>query len=130
MLPTIQVRGPGPRLTSVGVNTTESSSPLDGRPDRSQIEKSTLDAAKYGFTQKRQQAETITAVAALPADAGTSTAGSGSPEAHAILVGPAAVAGEVLMAPAMAVEPLDTSGIGEPAPKLCRIDDPDCEACQ
>jgi len=49
----------------------------------SQIEKSTVEAAKYGFTQKRDQAE----VAAQP-----------------------------------------TSAVEEP--QLCRIDDPDCEACQ
>ena len=95
----------------------------------SQIEKSTLDAGKYGFTQKRQQSETITTVAAMPADTISTTATNGAAEA-AVLLGPAGVAGEVLVAPPMASDHLDTAPIGDPPPKLCRIDDPDCEACQ
>ena len=55
----------------------------------SQIEKSTLDAKKFGYTQTRDYAETAKAeaVAAAPAE-------------------------------------------GSSEPQLCRIDDPDCEACQ
>ena len=67
----------------------------------SQIEKSTLDASKYGFTQKRDYTE----IAGAPAGAA------------------AAVAVEATLPVAVAV-PVE----GET--KLCRIDDPDCEACQ
>ncbi len=54
----------------------------------SQIEKSTLDASKYGFTQKREY-DAVPRAAAVAADAGAAT-----------------------------------------DPQLCRIDDPECEACQ
>jgi ribonucleoside-diphosphate reductase alpha chain len=57
----------------------------------SQIEKSTLDATKYGFTQKRE---------------------------YAALAGPARVA------------TAGANGVEDPNAALCRIDDPDCEACQ
>jgi ribonucleoside-diphosphate reductase alpha chain len=61
----------------------------------SQIEKSTLDAEKFGFTQKREYA------------------GEGV-EALAVEVPASANAAEVTT----------------DDPQLCRIDDPDCEACQ
>ncbi len=64
----------------------------------SQIEKSTLDASKYGFTQKREY------------DSGEVPA--------------AAAAGET----APVAVPAAESPAAEP--QLCRIDDPDCEACQ
>ena len=54
----------------------------------SQIEKSTLDAKKFGYTQNRDYAEAPAAVAAAGAEA------------------------------------------DDAEPKLCRIEDPDCEACQ
>jgi ribonucleoside-diphosphate reductase alpha chain len=69
-----------------------------------QIEKSTLDAAKFGFTQKREYEMTAVAVS---------------------------ISGETLSA-----APPQAEAVAEPAsgldqePKLCRIDDPDCEACQ
>jgi ribonucleoside-diphosphate reductase alpha chain len=90
----------------------------------SQVEKSTLDASKYGFTQKREYTAT--------------------PETPAVPV-PAI---EPAVAPVAAPVAVSTS---EPAPSpsagggfdklpspasadanvpLCRIDDPDCEACQ
>ena len=65
----------------------------------SQIEKSTLDASKYGFTQKREYAGGETAAVAAPA---AESLAAESPAAES----PAA------------------------EPQLCRIDDPDCEACQ
>jgi ribonucleoside-diphosphate reductase alpha chain len=66
----------------------------------SQIEKSTLDAEKFGFTQKREHV--------------------GDPvEAQAV----EAQAVEVRVASAEAEATADE-------PKLCRIEDPDCEACQ
>ena len=63
----------------------------------SQIEKSTLDAEKYGFTQRREYA-----------------------------VGDAAAAGtESTVAAAE-----ETVAVPTADPQLCRVDDPDCEACQ
>jgi ribonucleoside-diphosphate reductase alpha chain len=66
----------------------------------SQIEKSTLDATKYGFTQKREYD-------ALAAPEGSASKGGNG------------VAGEVQVA----ADP-------DPDAALCRIDDPECEACQ
>jgi ribonucleoside-diphosphate reductase alpha chain len=57
-----------------------------------QIEKSTLDATKYGFTQKRQYAEQKSEPKPAPKP-------------------------EIKMSK-------------QPEVKLCRIEDPDCEACQ
>jgi len=62
----------------------------------SQIEKSTLDASKYGFTQKREY---------VAVESKQRTA----------------------VAETVAAEEASEQG-GEPA--LCRIDDPECEACQ
>ncbi len=70
-----------------------------------QIEKSTLDAAKFGYTQKRDYVP----MAASPQTAGNGTGVHGGNGAEA----PAAPEGE-------AAE----------GPQLCRVDDPDCEACQ
>jgi ribonucleoside-diphosphate reductase alpha chain len=76
----------------------------------SQIEKSTLDATKYGFTQKREYA-------ALAGPARVATAGAnGGNSANGANGG---IAADVQVA---AVE--------DPNAALCRIDDPDCEACQ
>lgn len=44
----IAVRGPGPCLTSVGVNTTESASASCGRTDKSDVEKFTCPGS-YSF---------------------------------------------------------------------------------
>jgi ribonucleoside-diphosphate reductase alpha chain len=66
-----------------------------------QIEKSTLDAGKFGFTQKREYA----------------SAGSGVAEPE--------------VAPVRMTEPEASQAPSlDDEPKLCRIDDPDCEACQ
>jgi ribonucleoside-diphosphate reductase alpha chain len=103
----------------------------------SQIEKSTLDAGKFGFTQKRQQGETVTA--AVAAAANTSAAAS-LVEAAASLVEASAhvvyaatgtaMAGEVVVAAPIVSEAYDAAPASDGQPKLCRIDDPDCEACQ
>ncbi|MBI2445411.1 ribonucleoside-diphosphate reductase subunit alpha [Candidatus Micrarchaeota archaeon] len=69
----------------------------------SQIEKSTLDAEKFGFTQKRTQ----DAVAAS------------APTAQAIA--------EAAVAQAAAAP---SSSMASSGPKVCLIDDPTCEACQ
>jgi ribonucleoside-diphosphate reductase alpha chain len=66
-----------------------------------QIEKSTLDAAKFGFTQKREYEMTAVAVS---------------------------ISAESLSAPAG--NAAEAAPVADQEPKLCRIDDPDCEACQ
>jgi ribonucleoside-diphosphate reductase alpha chain len=90
----------------------------------SQIEKSSLDAGKFGFTQKRQQ-EPATTLANGAAD----VVAAAMVEA-ASYVGPGGIAGEVVVSPPIVAEPLTVTAIEEPQPKLCRIDDPECEACQ
>jgi ribonucleoside-diphosphate reductase alpha chain len=68
----------------------------------SQIEKSTLDARKFGYTQKREYAAVGSPAAGAPGGAGAITAPAAEPE--------------------RTEDDIDA--------KLCRIDDPDCEACQ
>ena len=68
-----------------------------------QIEKSTLDASKFGYTQKR---EYDAMVAAEPANGGNGR--------------------EREMPDELGTAPTEPVG----PPKLCRIEDPDCEACQ
>jgi len=100
----------------------------------SQIEKSTLDAAKYGFTQKRDYAAVaseprgaatsgVHAAAAVPAPAnGTlaiGTAGAG----HGNGARGNGAAGHTARGEAGTLE------VGGPV-AMCRIGDPDCEACQ
>jgi ribonucleoside-diphosphate reductase alpha chain len=84
----------------------------------SQIEKSTLDAAKYGFTQKREYAAGV--AAAVAASAAPSGVG------QAVVSEPAD--GEPVTAEAPA--PVDLVAGEDTEPKLCRLEDPDCEACQ
>ena len=70
-----------------------------------QIEKSTLDASRYGYTQNRD----YTPMAAAPANvAGSGTTGDNA-RVH---------------------QPTPEPATATAAPMLCRIDDPDCEACQ
>ena len=64
-----------------------------------QIEKSTLDAAKFGYTQKREYEP----MAAKESDLSVSDTTGAAVEGHAV---------------------------DAPQPALCRIEDPDCEACQ
>jgi ribonucleoside-diphosphate reductase alpha chain len=103
----------------------------------SQIEKSTLDAGKYGFTQKREKSEATAAVGVpVMADGGNGavvvevSSRAMAAEPPAIYATPVGVAGEVVVSAPMASEPLTATPVAEPQPKLCRIDDPDCEACQ
>ena len=123
-----------------------------------QIEKSTLDASKYGFTQKRE----YESVAASPTESKTAESVAVGPapglQASALaggqaIVGAEAVAGShPLMGSRPAVPQVSsspaTTGAApalprtmaparrtmeptvKPEPKLCRIDDPECEACQ
>ncbi len=69
-----------------------------------QIEKSTLDASKFGYTQKREYLP-IAAAPGDPASAAPSAEANGGHGAGTYLASPE-------------------------EPELCRIDDPDCEACQ
>lgn len=78
----------------------------------SQIEKSTLDASKFGFTQKREYAE----VPEQP-DAKAFTVQAG-PEADRAVV-------HAVTPPLKSLMPASDA-----APKTCSILDPDCEACQ
>ncbi|MEM8961749.1 MAG: ribonucleoside-diphosphate reductase subunit alpha [Acidobacteriota bacterium] len=92
-----------------------------------QIEKSTLDASKYGFTQKREYQSVGTAASngaadnstANPAAVGASVAGNGAPGHGAAGNGAAGNGAK----PALAVPVVADA-------QLCRIDDPECEACQ
>ena len=70
----------------------------------SQVEKSTLDAKKYGYTQKREYG------------AGVVAPESGVPERVEAVVPIEATA--------------EPAASRQPEEHLCRIDDPDCEACQ
>ncbi len=74
-----------------------------------QIEKSTLDASKFGYTQMRQYTP-LAAGQAEGTDAAMETSSGG--------LEPSLSSGHA--APPMTAE----------QPQLCRIDDPDCEACQ
>ncbi|MFT7615251.1 MAG: ribonucleoside-diphosphate reductase alpha chain [Candidatus Woesearchaeota archaeon] len=69
-----------------------------------QIEKSTLDANKFGFTQKREYTNTQT------------TQPAPTPQAAS--------------KPTVQVVAGSGSLAGKPMPKACLIEDPDCEACQ
>ena len=83
-----------------------------------QIEKSTLDAAKFGYTQKREYLPLAAGGPASPSEpAAPAYGGNGAdPSAQAASTG------------ASASEPQVTPEGGQPS--LCRIEDPDCEACQ
>jgi len=41
-----------------------------------------------------------------------------------------AMAGEVIVSPPIVTDGLGAAPMMDAQPKLCRIDDPDCEACQ
>jgi ribonucleoside-diphosphate reductase alpha chain len=77
-----------------------------------QIEKSTLDATKYGYTQKREY---------LPMAA---TPGQGNRKSRPEPVTSLHGGNGTGNAPPRSLMPK------RPEPSLCRIDDPDCEACQ
>ena len=105
-----------------------------------QIEKSTLDASKFGFTQKRE----YDAVAAKPVSA-TKAEDNGSrkpvasplpqrpaeavPGSHPLMGGAAQAAAAVATSHPLTGTPRVQQSI-KPEPRLCRIDDPECEACQ
>ncbi|REK00118.1 MAG: ribonucleoside-diphosphate reductase subunit alpha [Acidobacteria bacterium] len=82
-----------------------------------QVEKSTLDAAKYGFTQKREYQKLGVAAGGLGGGLVADSAGAVPVPAASVPDG-----GEVEGSPAPEGRKVE--------PGLCRIDDPDCEACQ
>jgi ribonucleoside-diphosphate reductase alpha chain len=88
----------------------------------SQIEKATLDAGKFGFTQLREYEAPMAAVGTNGSGAmtnGFEAKAPGHAAAAAVAIGVSAqVAGESAYADMPANVP------------LCRIGDPDCEACQ
>jgi ribonucleoside-diphosphate reductase alpha chain len=71
----------------------------------SQIEKSTVNAAKYGYTQKREYGSAAATEDKAPAAVTVEGASGAAPEAT------------------------ETASAGA-EPALCRIDDPECESCQ
>jgi ribonucleoside-diphosphate reductase alpha chain len=78
-----------------------------------QVEKATLDASKYGFTQKREYKDS----AQLQTTTQTTTQ---TQQVHS-------VAGHQ----ATSTSAISTQTIGvKPAVKLCKLDDPTCESCQ
>ncbi|HVS15507.1 MAG TPA: ribonucleoside-diphosphate reductase subunit alpha [Thermoanaerobaculia bacterium] len=83
---------------------------------KTQVEKSTLDAKKFGFTQKREY-QTVGVAVAVGA-----TGAAASPGPAPVTQGPPV---QVAFAESPAESPADVE-----EPKLCRIDDPECEACQ
>ncbi|MEM9293805.1 MAG: ribonucleoside-diphosphate reductase subunit alpha [Acidobacteriota bacterium] len=74
-----------------------------------QIEKATLDANKYGFTQKREYQQPKAAAPAAAPPTASPVAEESVPPVNG-------------RQPALMMPKAD--------PKLCRIEDPDCEACQ
>ena len=84
----------------------------------SQIEKATLDAGKYGFTQLREYA---TPMAAAP--------GAGSASFDARAPGQASAAAVAMNVSAQVAGESAYADMPSGVP-LCRIGDPDCEACQ
>jgi len=102
----------------------------------SQIEKSTVSAAKYGFTQKREYAAAAVGHGGAEPAPQPPAEGPAPPPGRADAIGGSApgttmtppldgaVGGGVDSAPEAPRAPR------QPEPNLCRIDDPDCEACQ
>lgn len=103
----------------------------------SQIEKSTLDASKYGFTQKREYGANLAGAenpaTAAPAASGQIASGSAVPMQQPELQTTAPITATVPVQPSpMPSAPAKGGVVATPgyAPKLCRIDDPTCESCQ
>jgi len=108
------------------------------------VEKSTLDAAKFGFTQMREQEAPapVAATSAAPPPDPTTTSAPAAPPARDIAVplAPARANDNGGLQPTVYINGnghgasnghgTDTAPDAYGGPKLCRIDDPDCEACQ
>jgi ribonucleoside-diphosphate reductase alpha chain len=98
----------------------------------SQIEKSTLDASKYGFTQKRDHMVDTPSPAPVTLASGASAGAVPAPASLApVSVASGAAGAAAFAAGAGAAFPAPASGAPSASDvPLCRIDDPDCEACQ
>ncbi len=103
-----------------------------------QVEKSTLDAKKYGFTQKREY-QAVGGAEAVPAVVSSTPSPEVPREQPALPDGSvptpsmtqvSSAAPSDASAPPAAPEPARELGGKKPEANLCRIDDPDCEACQ
>jgi len=81
----------------------------------SQIEKSTLDT-KFGFTQKREYTAQSTPTPTVLV----------TPPVVKIVQDPVPIVQEAPQISAPVQQTINT----QPAPKLCRLEDPDCESCQ
>ncbi len=86
----------------------------------SQIEKSTLDAKKYGYTQKRE--------AAAPTPAGA--AGNGPDHSGADGAGAGRLSATAITTDAGFAESIAGMSSATAVVNICSLDDPDCEACQ
>jgi ribonucleoside-diphosphate reductase alpha chain len=90
-----------------------------------QIEKSTLDASKFGYTQNREYQRPVAA------QSGSGMGGNGMGGNG---MGGNGIGGNGTPLAAASVEAAPSQGVVEaaqhPEPQLCRIEDPDCEACQ
>ena len=96
-----------------------------------QIEKSTLDASKYGFTQKREYgAEATASVAEKPAAAQTMHVQKSMQQIQQAKVAETAETAELVEKKEETKIAEEESEIQSSIPKTCLIDDPDCEACQ
>jgi ribonucleoside-diphosphate reductase alpha chain len=98
-----------------------------------QIEKSTLDAARFGYTQKREYlpvaaAPEVVAARPLGSRGGHGSVGGGNGSVGGSGSGGSGSGGSG----ASRAEELGPGSLvrERPEPSLCRIDDPDCEACQ
>lgn len=98
-----------------------------------QIEKSTLDASKFGYTQMRDYSQPLAAGAAeqRPTAMGTTVVANTAAPAAMQAVEPAPPpAPPQPAAPQPATQEPNRTTDADGQPQLCRIDDPDCEACQ
>jgi ribonucleoside-diphosphate reductase alpha chain len=91
----------------------------------SQIEKSTLDAKKYGYTQKRAYAGGAQAVAA---DAGANGNGQAGLETKAETASAVASTGAGSMLGINSLQKIERPA--SEVTSICSLTDPDCEACQ
>ena len=92
-----------------------------------QVEKSTLDASKYGYTQRREYQETAVAVGTESAAPGAQSAQTTSAQFANTEAASASLGSSTAAASPRAEVP---AAAKQPEANLCRIDDPDCEACQ
>ncbi|MFP4565876.1 MAG: ribonucleoside-diphosphate reductase subunit alpha [Spirochaetaceae bacterium] len=104
----------------------------------SQIEKSTLDAKKYGYTQKREAAAPKPAVAAgsgaesalAGGSNGNGTGAAGSAGDAATGERPTRIAATAVTTDAGFAASIANMSSATEITNICSLDDPDCEACQ